>query len=247
MSNNAHWTINKTLAKEIGLHETLILQHIIDLQCVWSVTEIFQSQGDMAEELGITKHAVKMAIPTLKKLGLISVERKSVGFRNFYKVHEDVIMNLINNPSFTSDEPQLTSELNTTHQLNESIELVESNHELVESDITSEVDTTLSELNTIPQRVESDTTITNNITNNTFKKNITNNTTTKHVSGSDKNIIQKKILDVLIDANSEPKEYSIAVDEYNELGGINKISEIMGWDDSVKKNWFRQINNINKI
>lgn len=246
MSNNAHWTINKTLAKEIGLHETLILQHIIDLQCVWSVTEVFQSQGDMAEDLGITQHAVKMAIPTLKKLGLISVQRKSVGFRNFYKVNEEAIMNLINNPSYASDEPQLTSEVDSTHQLGEPIESVESNYESVEYDTTSELNTTLSELNTIPQRVESDIAITNNITNNIFKKNITKNSTTKSSSGSERNIIEKTIIDVLIDANSDGKLYDRAVEEYNELG-IDYISEILGWDNSVKDKHIRQIENVNSI
>lgn len=246
MSNNAHWTINKTLAREIGLHETLILQHIIDLQCVWSVTEVFQSQSDMAEELGITQHAVKMAIPTLKKLGLISVERKSVGFRNFYKVHEEVIMNLINNPSYASDEPQLTSEVDSTRQLGEPIESVEFNDELVEYNTTSEVDSTLSELNTISQSVESDTTITNNITNNIDTKNITKNTTTKQRSGSEKNIIEKSILDILIDANSDGQLYNKAVEEYNELG-IDYISEVMGWDDSVKEKHIKAIQNVNNI
>lgn len=246
MSNNAHWTINKTLAREIGLHETLILQQIIDLQCVWSVTEIFQSQKEMAEELGITEHAVKMAIPKLKKFGLISVERKSVGFRNFYKVNEDAIMDLINNPSYASDEPQLTSELNPPRQLGDPIELVESNVELVEYHTTSELDTTLSELNTIPQRVESDTTITNNITNNIDTKNITKNTTTKSGSGSDRNIIQKDIIDVLLNSESEPSDYNYAIDYFQEEG-IDSIAETMGWDNSVKEKHLKAILNINML
>ena len=246
MSNNAHWTINKTLAKEIGLHETLILQHIIDLQCVWSVTEVFQSQSDMSEELGITQHAVKMAIPRLKKLGLISVERKSVGFRNFYKVHEEVIMDLINNPSYSKEVPQLTSEVNTTHQLGDPIQSVEYNDELVEYNTTSELDSTMSELNTVSQSVEYDTTITNNITNNIDTKNITKNTTTKSSSGSERNIIEKSILDILTDANSDGKLYDRAVEEYNELG-IDYISEVMGWDESVKEKHIRAIENVNLI
>jgi DNA-binding MarR family transcriptional regulator len=246
MSNNAHWTINKTLAKEIGLHETLILQQIIDLQCVWSVTEIFQSQKDMAEELGITEHAVKMAIPKLKKLGLISVERKSVGFRNFYKVNEDAVMNLINNPSYASNEPQLTSEVDSTRQLGEPLQLDEYNYESVDFDTTSELFPTMSEVDTTNQRVESDTTITNNITNNTFKKNITNNTTTKSSSGSDKNIIEKTIIDVLIDSESNPSDYNYAIEYFEEVG-IDKISEIMEWSDSVKEKHYNAIMNINAL
>lgn len=247
MGKNAHWTINKTLAREIGLVETLILQHIIDLQCVWSVTEVFQSYGDMAEELGISEYSIKNSIPKLKKLGLISVQRKSVGFRNFYKVNEDVVMYLMENPSYTLDEPQLTSEVNSTHQLDEATSSVDFNHESVDFDTTSELNPTLSELNSTDQWVENDTTITKNITNNILTKNITKNTTTKSSSGSDKKIIQKSILDILVDANSNIIRYNQAIEDFNELGGIDKISEIMEWDTSIKNNYSKTIQNINLI
>ena len=210
MGKNAHWTINKTMAREVGLIETLVLQHIIDLQCVWSVTEVFQSYPDMSEELGISEHAIKQAIPKLKKLGLISVQRKSVGFRNFYKVNEEEILNVMSNP-------HLASEVDTPRQLVD-------HQESVESDIA----------------------ITKNITNNTFTKNITKNSTTVSKSGSDKNIIQKTIIDVLVDANSDMNLYNQAISDYNELT-VDTISEVLGWSDSVKDKHIRAIQNVNSI
>jgi hypothetical protein len=56
IGNNAHWTVNKTIARQIGLTETLVLQHIIDLESVFKRTEIFQPIPEMAEELCLTEY-----------------------------------------------------------------------------------------------------------------------------------------------------------------------------------------------
>jgi biotin operon repressor len=243
IGKNAHWTINKSLAREIGLIETLILQHIIDLQSVWSATEIFQSYGDMAEELGISEYAIKNSIPKLQKIGLISVERKSVGFRNFYKVNEEAVYLLIENPKYSQeDTPQLTSEVDSTHWSVEGISEVKTNSQRVENDTTSEVDSTMSEVNSTGQRVENCIAITNNNTNNKLEKINKKNTTTSS-SGSIKKIAEK-ILDTLTDYDSDIIKYNNAIEDYNELGGIDGISEILEWDTTIKSNWNKRIQNV---
>jgi DNA-binding Lrp family transcriptional regulator len=246
IGKNAHWTINKSLAREIGLIETLILQHIIDLQSVWSVTEVFQSYGDMAEELGITEHAIKNAIPKLQKIGLISVERKSVGYRNFYKVNEEAVYLLIENPKYSQeDTPHLTSEVNTPHWSVEGASEVKTNSQWVENYTTSEVDSTLSEVESGSLRGEKWLTITNNNTNNKLQKINKKNTTTSS-SGSNKKIAEK-ILDTLTDYDSNIIKYNNAIEDFNELGGIDGISELLEWDATIKNNWNRKIQNVYAI
>jgi hypothetical protein len=56
-----------------------------------------------------------------------------------------------------------------------------------------------------------------------------------------------KILEKLINPNIPVDIYNKAIDDYNELGGIDCIATIMEWDTSVKKNYVLQINNINSI
>jgi len=244
IGKNAHWTINKSLAREIGLIETLILQHIIDLQSVWShLPDIFQPQKEMAEELGITEHAVKNAIPNLKKIGLISVERKNVGYKNYYKVNEEAVYLLIENPKYSQeDTPQLTSGVDSTHWSVEGISEVKTNSQRVENDTTSEVNSTLSEVDSTGQRVENCIAITNNNTNNKLEKINKKNTTTSS-SGSIKNIAEK-ILDTLTDYDSDIIKYNNAIEDYNELGGIDGISEILEWDTTIKSNWDKRIQNV---
>lgn len=53
--------------------------------------------------------------------------------------------------------------------------------------------------------------------------------------------ITYKILDILIDYDSDIKKYNNAIDDFNELGGIDGVSEILKWDDSVKSKWNQRI------
>ena len=68
------------------------------------------------------------------------------------------------------------------------------------------------------------------------------NTSTTN-TGNLKNIVEK-LLDVLIDYDSDIKQYNLAIDDFNELGGIDGISEILDWDDSVKSKWNQKIQNV---
>lgn len=239
IGNNAHWTINKTIAKQIGLAETLILQHIIDLESVFKRNEIFQPIPEMAAELCLTEYSIKQAIGKLKSLELLNVERKSVGFKNFYSVNQEKVL------EFMSGSGQLTSELNSTDQRVEGVSELKTTAQRVENELTSELNSTLSELKTSSQRVENAIAITNNTTNNTLQKIYTNNTTAAP-EASLENIIDK-LLNILIDADSNNKEYNNAIEDYHDIGGVDEIAKIMNWDSSVKRNWLSKIQNINLI
>jgi hypothetical protein len=100
IGNKSHWVVNKHLAKEIGLETTLILQHLIDWSDYHNKKTIFQTYEQIENELGLSNHAVKrVGIPELKKRGFISVERKGVGFKNWYTINEDVIEEFLTRPT----------------------------------------------------------------------------------------------------------------------------------------------------
>ena len=56
--------------------------------------------------------------------------------------------------------------------------------------------------------------------------------------------ITYKVLDILIDYDSDIKKYNNAIDDYNELGGIDGISELLGWDEVVKNKWNQRIQSV---
>jgi hypothetical protein len=218
IGNNAHWTLNKSLVKQLGLNETLVLQHIIDLsESAFKKEEVWQPIPHMAEELCISEYAIKQAIGKLKSADLINVERKSVGFMNFYSVNSEKVM------EFISGSSNSLVATNSTHQSVEGSAAPNSTHSDGEIDIA----------------------ITNNTTNNTEQRILTNNTTNPK-AGNIKNITEK-ILDILVDANNPVSIYNKAIDDYNELGGIDGVAKIMEWDSFQKSNWHNRIININEI
>ena len=64
--------------------------------------------------------------------------------------------------------------------------------------------------------------------------------------GNTKNIAER-LLDVLMDADSDDVKYHRAVEDWRELGGIDGVSELLEWDESQKNNWKNKLETIYKI
>jgi hypothetical protein len=240
IGNNAHWTLNKSLVKQLGLIETLVLQHIIDLtESAFKRDEIWQPIPQMAIELSITEYSLKQAIGKLKSADLINVERKSVGFMNFYSVNSEKVM------EYVSGSGNSLVDTNSTHQPVEGLVDMKSTHSDTEYNSLVNTNSTLSEMNSTHSDIEIGIAITNNTTNNTEQRILINNTTNQK-AGNTKNITEK-ILDILVDANIPVAIYNKAINDYNDLGGIDGIAEIMEWDNFQKSNWHNKIININEI
>ena len=59
--------------------------------------------------------------------------------------------------------------------------------------------------------------------------------------------IASKVLDILIDYNSDIQTYNNAIEDFQSLGGIDGVSETMGWDESQKEKWSKRIQTVNSI
>ena len=64
--------------------------------------------------------------------------------------------------------------------------------------------------------------------------------------GNTKNIAER-LLDVLMNADSDDLKYNRAVEDWRELGGIDGVSELLEWDESQKNNWKNKLETIYKI
>ena len=64
--------------------------------------------------------------------------------------------------------------------------------------------------------------------------------------GNTKNIAER-LLDVLMDADSDDVKYNRAVEDWRELGGIDGVTELLEWDESQKNNWKNKLETIYKI
>ena len=110
LGNQSHWTINKEMAREIGLNNTVILQHLIDWSTYHKKQTIFQTYEQIQTDLGLSEHAVKrIGIPELRKRGFISTERKGVGYKIHYTVNESAILEFLSQPSREVNTTPLSS------------------------------------------------------------------------------------------------------------------------------------------
>lgn len=223
LGKNAYWALNKQLVKSIGLEATLILQHIIDLQSVFKKDEIFQSQPDMAKELGITEYAIKNRIVELSKAGLINVIKKGVPAKNYYSINEDKIIEILDKPL---DEVKST-DLSVDFENNGSVDTISTGQSV---DLVGTGD-----IEIVPT-----------ITNNTDKE-YKNNNTTNNTSIADKNIAYKRLTEIIELAdnhmNSEAKQKIFAlIEDFN--SAEEAIELVYPNDSSVLKKHLDYFNNI---
>lgn len=59
--------------------------------------------------------------------------------------------------------------------------------------------------------------------------------------------IALKVLNILVDYDSDIIKYNNAIEDFNEMGGLSGISDIMEWDDSQRNNWEQKIKNVYSI
>jgi DNA-binding transcriptional regulator GbsR (MarR family) len=235
LGNQAHWNLNKELVRQVGLTETLVLQQIIDLtESAFKKKEIFHTIGQMSDELGISEYACKQAIGKLKSMGLINVERKYVGYKNWYSVNDEVVKQTIegnNSPVDTkSTHWSVEGEINP---------LVDTNSTMSDDEINPPVNmkSTMSEVKINSLSVENLLTNTNNTTNNTVTKNIDK----KYITNSLAGINYETLLDNMRDLNNENCADTISFVD-TEIGWDTFMNNI-NYDSSAKQNFMNRIQN----
>jgi predicted DNA-binding transcriptional regulator len=110
LTSSSYWTLNKDLCRTIGLQNTLLLQHFIDLQYkVFGGKQFYQQQERIQEELGISERQVKQTISFLLKEGFISVDKKGIPAKNYYLINENKITQLV-----SSNQPNQLGRIDLT-------------------------------------------------------------------------------------------------------------------------------------
>ena len=85
---------NKSLAKEIGVTNTILLGELISLFDLFENKEFFFQRERLAEETSLNIKAVDKSLKELKDLELITVEYKGLPRKSFYKINEEKIFEL---------------------------------------------------------------------------------------------------------------------------------------------------------
>jgi len=111
IKSTGYITVSKELAHEIGLNETVILSELISQYEYFKKNNKLRDQKwffctieKLEEQTTLNRHYQDKAIATLKKLGLIEVDRKGLPARRHFKIIEREILNLFFNEN--ADNPR---------------------------------------------------------------------------------------------------------------------------------------------
>lgn len=94
-------TVNKYLAKTVGLHEAIVLAELIshykyfaDLGKLDDNGMFYVTVEKMEDNTTLSKHLQSKAISTLQNLGLIESRQKGLPARRFFKINEEAVYDL---------------------------------------------------------------------------------------------------------------------------------------------------------
>ena len=105
LSSTAFLVLNKELAKQVGLNAAVLLADLISKEEYFiakGMTDgwFFNTEANIERDTTLTPYQQRKCLKTLKKHQLIEVKRKGVPAKQFFKINEELVINILNNLSF---------------------------------------------------------------------------------------------------------------------------------------------------
>ena len=105
LSSTAFLVVNKILARNIGLKETILLADLISKEEYFicnGMTDgwFFNTESNIQADTTLTPYQQRKALKTLKKYEIIETKRKGVPAKQYFKINEEQVVKFLNNKSF---------------------------------------------------------------------------------------------------------------------------------------------------
>ena len=106
LSSSAFLVVNKSLAKQIGLKETVLLADLISKEEYFIANGMtdgwfFNTEANIEADTTLTPFMQRKCLKALRKYGIIETKRKGVPAKKFFKINEEQVMKFLNNLSST--------------------------------------------------------------------------------------------------------------------------------------------------
>jgi len=104
LSSTAFLVVNKELAKNIGLKETILLADLISKEEYFinnGMTDgwFFNTEDNIFKDTTLTPYQQRNALKTLKKYEIIETKRKGIPAKQYFKINEHQVLQILNNLS----------------------------------------------------------------------------------------------------------------------------------------------------
>ena len=106
LSSSAFLVVNKCLAKQIGLKETILLADLISKEEYFIANGMtdgwfFNTEKNIEDDTTLTPFQQRKCLKSLRKFGIIETKRKGVPAKQFFKINEELVIKFLNNLSLT--------------------------------------------------------------------------------------------------------------------------------------------------
>lgn len=123
LSTDGFIAVNKTLIRELGLHEAIMIGEMCSEYNYWEQCnklddDMFYSTRDNIEyNTGLSDHFQRKALKALQEIGLITTIKKGIPAVNYYKINFDKLVAMLNTSSSSREELDIkTVNLNNNKQ-----------------------------------------------------------------------------------------------------------------------------------
>ena len=135
LSSTAFLVVNKKLASEIGLHETVLLADLISKEQYFKEKEysnyemggwFFNTAKNIQEDTSLTAHQQRKAIKKLKSLGIIETKLVGIPAKLHFKIIENKLLSYFTT-SYSKTEEQVVKK---TQTINKNKEIIINNNNI---------------------------------------------------------------------------------------------------------------------
>lgn len=95
IASNNFITFNKPLAKIVGVNSAIVFGELCSISSMFDDGEFFYQKERIEEDTCLGSQAVRNALQTLKEIGLISIVKKGIPCKYYYKINEKRLLELL--------------------------------------------------------------------------------------------------------------------------------------------------------
>jgi hypothetical protein len=141
LSSTAFLVVNKELAKQIGLNETVLLADLISKEQYFIDNKqlnegwFFNTAKNIQVDTTLTSHKQRKAIKNLKSLGILETKRKGIPAKQYFKINEIKLLSYFN----ANKQNSLQQDVKKTRTINKNKEIKSNNNISIREKFVSEV------------------------------------------------------------------------------------------------------------
>mgnify|MGYP002864368834 CR=1 FL=1 len=99
LASNGYISYNKLIVSKLGVYEAILLGELCSIAGLFKSCEFYFSQEKISSDTSLSTRQIRSATEMLMEYGIISVEKKGIPCRLWYRLDESAIVRILNDDS----------------------------------------------------------------------------------------------------------------------------------------------------